>query len=140
MEFDYKVKTIKQLKNWYNSKVKSEKSDFLNFEEFLIWYESQEKVCHYCGIKEEEIQMIVSSGKLKSKRFPENGNIQRGRSRGFWLEIDRSNSFEKYSIKNCVLSCYFCNNDKSDVFDGETYKEFQNNRMDFLKKLMLSNN
>jgi len=37
------------------------------------------------------------------------------------LEVDRKNPKGQYKPKNCVLSCYPCNNAKSDVF---SYKEF----------------
>ena len=36
--FIYQPKNKEQLKNWYNQKVKDNKADFLNFDEFLKWY------------------------------------------------------------------------------------------------------
>jgi hypothetical protein len=39
------------------------------------------------------------------------------------FEIDRKDPFEVYNEGNCVLSCYYCNNDKSNTFDYEIYKE-----------------
>lgn len=79
-------------------------------------------------------QELVMKGLLKSNRFPQKGLIGRGTSRGVWLEVDRINPKGKYSRENCVLCCYFCNNDKSDVFSGEDYFKFRNNRLDFLKE------
>jgi 5-methylcytosine-specific restriction endonuclease McrA len=87
-------------------------------------------------LTEVECQKIVKTGLLTSKRFPKDGILGRGQSRGFWLEIDRVNPKENYSVQNCVLSCYFCNNDKSDVFDGENYKDFMKNRVGFLRKIL----
>jgi hypothetical protein len=98
--------------------------------------QSKKKVCYYCGLKEEECQEIVTIGILKSKRFPQNGVISKEKFRGYWLEVDRKNPNDNYSTNNCVLCCYFCNNDKSDVFNGNEYIEFQNNRVEYLRKLL----
>lgn len=62
--------------------------------------------------------------------------LGRGQSRGMWLEIDRLKPKDNYSLDNCVLCCYFCNNDKSDVFHGDDYREFQGNRVGYLRKLL----
>ena len=122
-------------KNWYNQKVKDNKLDFLNFEDFYQWHSKQEKKCHYCSLKEEESQKIVMLSILKSNRFPLNGKITQGRARGVWLEIDRKEPKGKYSKNNCVLSCYFCNNDKSDVFNEKEYNNFIKDRHGYLRKL-----
>ncbi len=134
--FEYKPKTTEQLKNWFNAKLRKEINDFENFEEFEKWYTLQIKKCVYCGITEQQSQELVMKGILKSNRFPDNGNIERGKARGVWLEIDRDKPKEKYSIKNCKLSCYFCNNDKSDIFDSESYMEFRNDRNNYIINLL----
>jgi len=41
-----------------------------------------------------------------------------------------------YSKDNCVLSCGFCNNDKSDVFSYDQYIEFREDRVGFLRRLL----
>jgi len=133
--FIYQSKSKEQLKNWYNQKVKNNKADFLDFEDFYRWYSKQEKKCYYCGLKELESQKIVMLGSLKSNRFPLNGKITQGRARGVWLEIDRKNPKGKYSKENCVLCCYFCNNDKSDVFNEIGYKKFRKDRISYLRNL-----
>ena len=74
---------------------------------------------------------------LKSNRFPLNGKFKQGRARGVWLEIDRKEPKGKYSKNNCVLSCYFCNNDKSDVFNEKEYNNFIKDRVGYLRKLSL---
>lgn len=134
--FTYQPKTMKQLKDWYIGKVRKGISNFKDFEDFYQWYSEQEKKCHYCGLQEEESQKISMLGILKSKRFPQDGIIGKGTARGVWLEIDRQNPMGKYSRNNCVLSCYFCNNDKSDIFDGNAYGEFVRDRYGYLKKLL----
>lgn len=137
MSFEYIPKTEKQLRNNFTSRVRENLNEFKDFEDFLNWYNSQEKECHYCGLTEIESQKLVMTGILKSSRFPENGIIKQGKARGVWLEVDRLQPKEKYSRNNCVLCCYFCNNDKSDVFSSADYLKFRENRILFLKNKLL---
>nr|WP_292966518.1 hypothetical protein [Muricauda sp. UBA7809] len=134
--FEYKSKGEKQLKADYYRRNKAGLNGFSSFEEFKKWYDNQEKKCHFCSMKEEEIQEIVMTGLLKSKRFPQNGVVGQGKARGVFLEVDKLNPKKKYSPENSVLCCYFCNNDKSDVFYGEDYRDFFQNRTSFLKNLL----
>lgn len=134
--FEYKPKSNKQLRADYNRRSRNNDNRFVSFEDFKDWYHIQQKICSYCGIKEEECQKIVVSGLLESKRFPLKGKILRGRARGMWLEVDKMIPKDGYSRSNCVLACYFCNNDKSDVFNYNQYKSFQSNRLEFLKGLL----
>lgn len=127
---------MKILKLISNRRKKKGLSSFVDFDQFSDWYNSIEKVCHYCGLTEEESQEIVVKGILRSNRFPQNGTPGQGQCRGMWLEIDRMLPKENYSLDNCVLCCYFCNNDKSDVFIGQQYTEFQKDRAGFLRKLL----
>lgn len=136
MPFIYQPKTIPQLRNSYNSKVRDGVNGFNNFEDFLDWYHGQEFICHYCGLTEEEMQEISMTGILTSKRFPQNGIVGQGTSRAVWLEVDRIAPNGLYSRNNCVLCCYFCNNDKSDVFSGDIYANFFQNRVEFLRQLL----
>jgi hypothetical protein len=140
MEFVYKPKTQQQLKRWFNARQKKGVIGFKDFNHFKKWYDSQKKECKYCGLSEEESQVIVMTPPqhphLTSNRFPQNGIITRGHSRGVWLEIDRVNPKGNYSENNCVLCCYFCNNDKSDVFDGQSYPKFMSNRKNYLISLI----
>lgn len=79
-------------------------------EDFISWYEDELKVCCYCGCTVDELQLFYDLNNSKRK-------ITRGKS----LEIERKKD-EPYSPDNCKLSCYWCNNAKSDVF---TFEEFQ---------------
>lgn len=133
MQFKYITKSENKLKANYTKRAREGNNGFDNFEDFLNWYNSQEKICKYCNLTEIESQKIVITGVLTSNRFPQNGIIGRGTSRGVWLEVDRLNPKGKYSRENSVLCCYFCNNDKSDVFNNEDYLKFQNDRLGFLK-------
>lgn len=136
MTWKYEKKTEKQLNDWYKSKVREGKSDFGSLSDFRYWYDNKKKVCFYCDLSEEESQKIVHLGLLTSKRFPLNGVISQGRNRGYWLEIDKKNPNGNYSESNSELCCYFCNNDKSDVFNDVQYKEFVKDRIGFLRKLL----
>ena len=62
-------KSVKSLMNDFNRRVKNGKNGFKNFNEFLKWYNNQIKECYYCGLKEEESQILVTKI-LKSSRFP----------------------------------------------------------------------
>jgi len=83
---------------------------FWSRKDFINWHTSIEKKCCYCGSTDKEIERFYK--KTISKR---NG------TRGKTLEIERIND-TPYTRDNCKLSCYWCNNAKSDVF---TYDEFQ---------------
>lgn len=120
--WNYEPKTKERLTSWYYGK--KQKSDFLGFESFYFWYEQQDKKCVYCGLTERESYDLVRRNKLTSKRFPENGVLERGRGRGLWLEVDRKDPHGNYSSDNCALCCYFCNNDKSDIFNEKQYRTF----------------
>jgi hypothetical protein len=136
VKFIYKTKDPKKLRNDFNRRKREGKNKFIDFNAYKKWYENQSKECYYCHIEEEVCQEIVKKGILKSGRFPINGVPERGKARGLWLEVDRLKPKESYSEVNCVLACYFCNNDKSDIFHGDEYKEFFQNRKKYLKNLL----
>jgi hypothetical protein len=135
-KYIFETRTKQQLRNWFNGKRRQKKMGFKTYEAFVTWYNDEPKHCHYCQIKEGEVQEIVMRGLLTSARFPKKGLKARGRNRGKWLEVDRKKPLGKYSAANCVLACYFCNNDKSDVFTDEQYQEFKENRAGFLRGLL----
>ena len=82
------------------------------------------------------MQEISMTSVLTSKRFPQDGTVGRGTNRAVWLEVDRIDPNGLYSRENSVLCCYFCNNDKSDVFDGNQYSCFIQNRVEYLRNLL----
>lgn len=135
-QYTHLDKTDQQLYLWYKDKVRQNKVGNMDFDSFLNWYRTADKVCHYCGLTEMQSQQIVRKGHLRSNRFPQNGMHGRGTSRGMWLEVDKYDPYGKYEIGNIVPCCYFCNNDKSDVFHGDLYKKFINDRIGFLKQLL----
>ena len=76
--------------------------------EFVQLMENKE--CHYCGITLDGIESLVEKRKLYKKSL-----------RGWSLEIDRLNSNLEYTPDNCVMSCYWCNNAKTDEFTEEEF-------------------
>lgn len=84
--------------------------DFWTRKDFIDWYTSIEKKCCYCNSTQSEIEKFYN--KTLSKR---NG------TRGKTLEIERIKDTE-YTRENCLLSCYWCNNAKSDVFTFDEFK------------------
>jgi hypothetical protein len=139
ISWEYVSKSEKQIKDWFKTKVEQGMSGFEDEREFLDWYEQnmQDGFCSYCGLRERDSQRLVHEGILQSLRFPTYGLFSSGVNRGYWLEIDRKNPIGLYSVTNCNPSCYFCNNDKSDVFNEEQYRAFQENRLGFLEGLLL---
>jgi hypothetical protein len=135
-DYSYVEKPKQKLKTNYNERNRKGLNGFSDFEDFYDWFVNQDKKCYYCDIQEHEVQQIVVQGLLTSNRFPLNVTIMQGRSRGMWLEVDRIYPREKYSRENAVLCCYFCNNDKSDVFHGVEYKKFFQNRAAYLRELI----
>lgn len=72
-------------------------------EDFIAWYESQQKVCHYCGIHETELSQVNDTQNTKAKR----------------LTVDCIDNDMGYSLDNIVLACGRCNFIKNDFFTHE---------------------
>lgn len=115
------IAKLRRIRSLYDNKKKIEKFTWKGFPEFYHWYVEQERMqdcrCYYCKSEEHKIRGLVLSGFFgKSKQM---------KNRGRHLEIERKNSeVNDYSPDNCVLACYFCNNDKSDVISEEDYFQY----------------
>lgn len=125
------VMLIKRIRTLYNNKKNQKKNkefifpDLYNFFKWYInQYNEQKGCCYYCGISEEILVNLYDKNILSSKR---------SKNRGRHLEIDRKDSNGKYREDNCVLSCYFCNNDKSDIFTENDYLEYLEDRKLFFE-------
>jgi len=110
---------LKEQREYFSELRKIWKSKFKNTEttksfwEFKKWHEKTEKKCYYCGITENQINVLFKRKKLYTKR-----------NRGRKLEIERLLPNEPYdNLKNLVFSCYWCNNAKTDTFTVEEFKE-----------------
>jgi len=113
---------------------KKHKKGFPTKDAFLDWYskqiQSQRYKCYYCETSILDIKSLIEKGKLKTRKT-------RYSVRGPVLEIDRNINDKGYSPNNCVLSCYYCNNDKSYITDGDDYKtNFGESRKRYFRKLI----
>ncbi len=81
----------------------------LKLDEFEKWYgvDSKDRQCEYCLIRESEIKDLINQGKIYTKRLT---------TRGRTMEVDRKDPKGHYQINNLVMSCYWCNNAKTDEF------------------------
>ena len=82
---------------------------------FLQQLERQNYCCYYCETSIFVIKKLIAKGLLKTRKT---GNGIRGPI----LEIDKNDDL--YIPGNCVLSCYYCNNDKSYISAKDDYKKF----------------
>lgn len=124
--------TLEQLRRYrtlWNNKKKLLSDDFKPFERFYTWYvkqyEIQDHKCYYCGVKEKVVRDTMKNHFKHRKRL----------NRGKYFELERKGPTELYSPENCVLACYFCNNDKSDIFTEDQYRQYLQNRKGFLEGL-----
>lgn len=109
------VDKVKKLKNEiYDVFSKTYKDHFqtidFSFEDFKEMLLSDK--CSYCGITLQQIQIFREKSQLSSKS-----------GRGFSLEIDRKEPNLEYKKNNCCMSCYWCNNAKTDEFLAYEFKE-----------------
>lgn len=109
------------------------KPGFQSQTDLANWYERQIKKqkfkCYYCDTSIFDICSLIEINKIKTRRI-------RFGVRGPVLEIDKKINGNGYTPDNCVLSCYYCNNDKSYTLDSEDYKEhFGKNRNKYFEYL-----
>lgn len=101
---------IAKIKNFW-----SRKKFTPTFEKFYDWHLLLDRRCEYCGITEEEIEILINKNSVFTKRIT---------TRGKNLEYDRKLPNLEYSqIDNIVLCCYWCNNAKTDEFSYEEFKK-----------------
>ena len=81
-----------------------------SLEEFIEWYNKQEKKCVYCGITEQELLTLKDDKMLLNRKYKS-------------LTIDRKDNQKGYKLDNIVLACMRCNSTKSDFFTFEEMKE-----------------
>lgn len=96
---DEHYKSIKNLQDTYISEMATTE----NLEKWKEMY--SQKSCSYCGVHIDEIQKLRENLKISSKS-----------GRGFTLEVDRMEPNKEYRVDNCCMSCYWCNNAKTDEF------------------------
>jgi 5-methylcytosine-specific restriction endonuclease McrA len=100
---------------------KRHKPGFNDKTAFADWFVAQlarqNFSCHYCETAIANIQALIERRLLKTRKT---GYGWRGRV----LEVDKRSNHLGYCPENCVLACYYCNNDKSYTLDSEAYKRF----------------
>lgn len=101
---------IKKLKRIFNN---SYKTAFMEISTFEKAYGLNRK-CGYCGISEKQINILIDQNKIFTKRL-----VTRGRR----MEIDKIKAEGFYEEDNIILSCYWCNNAKTDEFTLNEFKE-----------------
>ena len=104
----------------YYSTNKNKLRGFENRDRFIDWYLHELYInnnkCHYCNTSILEIRDLLNRGIIQGR------NVSGGGIRGQNLEIDRMQPGEEYTEDNCVLSCYYCNNDKSNTFSYDIFR------------------
>ena len=88
----------------------------------------QTNTCAYCNITPEEIIQLADHKQLHKKNY-----------RGWTLEIDRLDSNLEYKKENCVMSCYWCNNAKTDEFTREEFMNIGSEIRKIWNKRLLKN-
>ncbi|MEQ8237935.1 MAG: hypothetical protein RIA69_01915 [Cyclobacteriaceae bacterium] len=121
------IQIIRRIRSLYHNKKNLEGFSFESFNHFYRWHriqhQSQEGKCYYCKTDEKVI------ANLFEKKFQNRKRTTRGKH----LEIERRDTTDNlYNEENCVLACYFCNNDKSDIFEENEYLEYLRDRKGFL--------
>ncbi|TCC92414.1 hypothetical protein EZ428_11890 [Pedobacter frigiditerrae] len=110
------------------------KPGFSTKQELSDWYLSQIQKqnynCYYCETSIFDIRSLIEVNVLKARKI-------RYGFRGLVLEIDKKENSLGYQKENCVLACYYCNNDKSYTMDSNLYKKyFGISRFNFFQALI----
>ncbi|WEK20458.1 MAG: hypothetical protein P0Y49_04815 [Candidatus Pedobacter colombiensis] len=99
----------------------SHKTGFLSKHDLSDWFVSQIQQqnfkCYYCETSIFDIKKLIGAKLLTTRkiRYGERGPI---------LEIDKKLNGLGYLKTNCVLACYYCNNDKSYTLNADQYKTY----------------
>jgi len=124
------IKEIRRVRQLFNNKKAQLAEDLSEFSQFYVWHFKQHKIqegrCYYCKTEEKVIRELFESNVI-SKRI----------NRGIYLEIERRDSQASkniYTKENCVLACYFCNNDKSQIFTESDYFDYLKDRKSFFEQ------
>ena len=82
----------------------------ISWEDFSVWYSSQEPKCAYCGVSLEQFLSVrhLMAGSAKATQT---------------LTIDRCDSLRAYAEGNIVMCCYLCNYLKGFFFTAEEFGE-----------------
>ena len=102
----------KKYEDIFDTELKKYKKRFhQNFPETDFNAMTENTKCAYCNIEIHQLNILREGGKIGSKS-----------GRGFSLEIDRISPNLEYTKDNCCMSCYWCNNAKTDEFSASEFK------------------
>jgi len=112
----------KEIEKWYNTndlhrfKLIFFKDKIISENDFKAFYNEDDfdRECMFCEIKKSEIELLIKSGLIQTKRL-----INRGKT----MEVDQLVPYKGYVSGNIVTCCYWCNNAKSDEFTFGEFKE-----------------
>jgi 5-methylcytosine-specific restriction endonuclease McrA len=131
---EYEQDELIRVRKLYGSR---HKKGFVSKDDLANWFikklDDQEFCCFYCDTSIFDLKKLIKDKKLKTRKtgYGERGPV---------LEIDKKENGLGYARENCVLACYYCNNDKSYVSDWEEYKTcFGGNRHEYFKSLISKN-
>jgi 5-methylcytosine-specific restriction endonuclease McrA len=100
-----------EIKKYVNIKLEDyigeEILDIYKFKKLLL-----DGKCEYCGVTMEDINDLSEKEEIHTKR-----------ARGYSMEIDQKEPNGLYTDDNCVASCYWCNNAKTDEFSVKEFEE-----------------
>ncbi|MGE0632467.1 MAG: hypothetical protein AB7O96_08675 [Pseudobdellovibrionaceae bacterium] len=114
----------KEKKRICKSVYKHEKHEqgFNDSDALATWWIEQLKIqkgcCNYCDTSIKLIRDLIDNDLLAGR--PVKGDAIRGCN----LELERKDHKFGYTPENCVLICYYCNNDKSNVYPWDEYKKY----------------
>lgn len=108
------------------------KEDYLEFEEnrvkklykitakeWITILENQNLQCYYCKTDLRIIQQLICKGFINPRKRGSDSYS------GIHFELDHKNANkDDNNLENLVASCYYCNNDKSDTFSSEIFKNY----------------
>lgn len=106
----FEINPIKEYKEIFETK---KIIDWQGFKAFYKEDEYTERKCEFCGTKESDFIKLLEGEFIKTKRLA---------TRGKNLEVDRFSPEKGYVNGNIVLACYWCNNAKTDEFEGDEFR------------------
>lgn len=75
--------------------------------------------CYYCDTDLRIIQQLILNKVIKPRKRGSDSYS------GLHFELDHKNADKNDNkLQNLVASCYYCNNDKSDTFTSDLFKEY----------------
>jgi len=101
--------TIKGRQDFYRNHGDFKDKPFkITRKEFIVWYNSQPKICAYCDLPEDKISKFYDAYNKWSSR----------------LSVDAKDNNVGYILENIVLCCRRCNSLKSDLLSYDEMREF----------------